>query len=101
MVCLIANVMPYVKDLNIASAEIFLKVLDHVLNRVKKNEDYFNCVGSIIEAINYSLWYQDGHNENMRIALSMRRDLIVWIQSLEEKEGGEESEEDVNDDAEL
>ena len=49
-----------------------MKILELFLNRVKKNEDYYNCVASIIDTINYSLWYQDGHNENMRIAVSMR-----------------------------
>jgi len=72
MICSITNFMPYVKNLTLTSCEMLMKILELFLNRVKKNEDYYNCVASIIDTINYSLWYQDGHNENMRIAVSIR-----------------------------
>jgi len=69
IVSIISNSMPYVKDLSKNSCDQLMKMLRVMTKRMKLSPENAYGVGNILEAINYSLSYQDGHNEFMRIAL--------------------------------
>jgi hypothetical protein len=108
IVSIIANVMPYVKQISRNSTEAILKMLKILMNKMHKNIDFAYGVGNLLESINYVLMYQDGNNEDMRIMLLNHKEIFIGLANYEPPvgkgvnetmayEGGEEEEEEAED----